>query len=443
MLLAAYSLAVGSFSISWSTRPFFDKAAWNFEASNHKQMRDDKRRTPLYYAAIRSRLQQSDHELTVLDLGTGPFALLALEAARCGAKKVYAIEADPLSAAKARDAVSAAGFSDVVEIVEGISTQVTLPEKVDVLISETVGSIASEEGLYSTMADAHARHVARPTEQASWIPHRCQTLGAPCTYALHHGLDHPSYHFLEWKPAVDGPPRPECDDETVWLLASPKVLEDVRLTHPDDLLSAGTHELTPSPVAFTVDSARIATAEAALSTGLAAEGADAADADAFARLAARQLSGVAMWPRLELDAEVVVDARGPGGEHAESSWPLLLPLFEEHPLAVAPGASLTVNLGVELSDAVEVPPRYSLDALMAESASPLAEADARGLATPSAELLHRLSAPLRRFRIRSEIARVDAASEAAETSEKRAAMRRRAWFRYRGKRKPPVVRRVM
>jgi protein arginine N-methyltransferase 1 len=143
-MLLACGPALGSFTLSWSTRPFFDKAAWNFENGNHEQMRDDQRRTPLYYAAIRSRLQQAQGELTVLDLGTGPFALLALEAARCGAKKVYAIEADPLSAAKARDAVSAAGFSEVVEVVEGISTQVTLPEKVDVLVSETVGSIASE-----------------------------------------------------------------------------------------------------------------------------------------------------------------------------------------------------------------------------------------------------------------------------------------------------------
>ena len=125
MMLLAYSLALGSITLSWSTRSFFDEAARNFDHANHKQMRDDHRRTPLYYTAIRSRLQKTGGEqLTVLDLGTGPFALLALEAARCGAKKVYAIEADPLSAAKAREAVSAAGFSDVIEVIEGISTQV-------------------------------------------------------------------------------------------------------------------------------------------------------------------------------------------------------------------------------------------------------------------------------------------------------------------------------
>lgn len=446
-MLLACSLALGSsFTLSWSTRPFFDKSTWNFESRNHKFLRDDQRRTPLYYAAIHSRLEQSQGELTVLDLGTGPFALLALQAARCGAKKVYAIEADPLSAMKAREAVSAAGFADVVEVIEGISTQVTLPIKVDVLISETVGSIASEEGLYAAMADAHARFVARPTEQESWIPHRCQTLGAPCSYAMHHGLGHPSFHFMSWRPGVDGPPRPECDDETLWLLASPRVLEDVRFTHPANLLSAGSHQLTPAPVEFSIDAARLATAEAELSTGLAAEGADAADAEAFAQIAARSLSGVAMWPRLELDAEIVVDARGPGGEHAESSWPLLVPLVGDRPVAVAPSAALTVSLGVELSDNVEVPPRYSLNAAMTPSGTGNAEKgeDEAPLVPPSFELLHRLSAPLRRLRIRAELTRVDAASESAETSEERAALRRRAWWRHRGKkRRPPVIRREM
>ena len=138
---------------------------------------------------------------------------------------------------------------------------------------------------------------------------------------------------------------------------------------------------------------------------------------------------------------LVVDARGTNGEHAPSSWPLLLPLLGEQPRSVAPGASLTVSLGVELLD-VEAPPRYSLEAVVAEPEEepdmPLSELDA----TPSFELLHRLAAPLKRLRLKGEIAKADAASEAAATKEERAALRRRAWFRYRGKRRPPVVKRV-
>ena len=35
----------------------------------------------------------------------------------------------------------------VIEVIEGYSTDVTLPEKVDLLVAEIVGDIASEEGL--------------------------------------------------------------------------------------------------------------------------------------------------------------------------------------------------------------------------------------------------------------------------------------------------------
>ena len=47
-------------------------------------MRDDEGRTPLFEKAIRARLAGQEGQLTVLEIGTGPFALLALIAARAG-----------------------------------------------------------------------------------------------------------------------------------------------------------------------------------------------------------------------------------------------------------------------------------------------------------------------------------------------------------------------
>ena len=188
----------GNFFNWWDTLPLTPTTTYDYEG-----MEADKRRTETYYDAIRRRLAQAEAgTLTVLDLGTGADALLALEAARAGARKVYAIEQNPNVAQQvrlaesdcrrcgshsclrrlanqARDAVAAAGFSEVIEVFEGLSTQIALPEKVDVLVSEIVGSVASEEGLYPSIADAHARFVKRPTEPSSWIPHRCQTLGRP------------------------------------------------------------------------------------------------------------------------------------------------------------------------------------------------------------------------------------------------------------------------
>ena len=135
-------------------------------------MRDDGERTSAYAAAIaatahgrvclvrcsakESCTEDSERDmlaaagvilLTVLlalvpqDVGTGALALLALLAARAGAKHVYAIEANPDAAAAARALVAAEGFADVVTIVEGYSTDVTLPEKVDLLLHEIIGEV--------------------------------------------------------------------------------------------------------------------------------------------------------------------------------------------------------------------------------------------------------------------------------------------------------------
>ena len=50
--------------------------------------------------------------MTVLDLGTGPYALFALQAAQAGAGKVFAIEGNPYAAAVARQTIKKAGYDD-------------------------------------------------------------------------------------------------------------------------------------------------------------------------------------------------------------------------------------------------------------------------------------------------------------------------------------------
>ena len=69
--------------------------------------------------------------------------MLALIAARAGARKVYAIEANAEAVRRAREAVSRATDvpPGVIEVLEGFSTAVTLPEKADLLVAEIVGSI--------------------------------------------------------------------------------------------------------------------------------------------------------------------------------------------------------------------------------------------------------------------------------------------------------------
>ena len=60
----------------------------------------------------------------------------------------------------------------LIEVIEGFSTELTLPEKVDLCVFEICGSLASEEGLYATMKDARERHVKRPDAPESYIPRR-------------------------------------------------------------------------------------------------------------------------------------------------------------------------------------------------------------------------------------------------------------------------------
>jgi protein arginine N-methyltransferase 1 len=73
-------------------------------------MRDDVVRTEAY----RRALQNVVHDKTIVDIGTGALALLAIFAAEAGARKVYAIEANAEAYVKALQAYPyslLAGFS--------------------------------------------------------------------------------------------------------------------------------------------------------------------------------------------------------------------------------------------------------------------------------------------------------------------------------------------
>ena len=195
--------ATPQLAATWkATDGFNDTSFISFDEKAYEAMRDDEGRTPLFEKAIRARLAGQEGQLTVLEIGTGPFALLALIAARAGARKVYAIEAQPEAARRARKAIRKAGFESTVEVLEGFSTAITLPEKADLVVAEIVGSIASEEGMYATIRDAQARLVKRPELAASWIPSRCQTWVAPATYALHYALGPPQFDWGKLKEPV-------------------------------------------------------------------------------------------------------------------------------------------------------------------------------------------------------------------------------------------------
>lgn len=118
----------------------------------------------------------------VLDIGTGRDLIWALEALRCGARKVYALEAQSDTFALARaalDKMRAAGAPGLeparladLELIQGLSYDWQPPEPVDVCVSELIGSIGSCEGAPAALADAR-RRLMKP--EGVMIPERCLT----------------------------------------------------------------------------------------------------------------------------------------------------------------------------------------------------------------------------------------------------------------------------
>jgi protein arginine N-methyltransferase 1 len=116
-------------------------------------MLEDHVRTGAYFDAITNPLNAPCFAgKVVLDVGAGS-GILALFAARAGARKVYAVEATPM-ARHARALVEANGFGDVVEVIQGTVESVTLPEKVDVIVSEWMGYLLVRESMLDSVLAA-------------------------------------------------------------------------------------------------------------------------------------------------------------------------------------------------------------------------------------------------------------------------------------------------
>ena len=261
-------------------------ATIGFTDESYASMRDDESRTPLFAQAIKARLSESPKgTLVVLDIGTGPHAVLALLAAQAGARKVYAVEVNIEMAARARETIKRAGWSHVIEVVEGFSTQIELSEKVDLVVSEIVGSVASEEGCYTTIRDAHARLVRHPQSTRSWIPYATETWGCPCSYPMQYALGPPKY---DWG-RIDEPLRLSCLDTLLLPLATPQCIEDISFTSP---LPAAANGPPPMENIFTIEQTTLDTNEQTYLAMLQRHGVLPADAKPHARDAARSLSGV-------------------------------------------------------------------------------------------------------------------------------------------------------
>ena len=152
-----------------------------YSITNYGAMIADRSRVSAYAEALRRVVTAQS---IVIDLGAGP-GFFALLACRFGARRVYAIEPDD-AIQVAKEIAAANGVSDRIEFIQALSTDVTLPERADVVVSDMGGVMPWFQTHLPSIADARRRLLApggtviarRDTVWAAVV-------SAPGLYALH------------------------------------------------------------------------------------------------------------------------------------------------------------------------------------------------------------------------------------------------------------------
>jgi predicted nicotinamide N-methyase len=154
--LAAYRRALAIDPLHLNARLNLGLALKNAVPPWHFPMMNDGPRNAVYDEAIRRVVPGR----SVLDIGTGA-GLLAMMAARAGAKWVVSCEAVPWIAAKAREVVAANGLTDRIKLIAKRSTELRtgadLPERAEVLVTEVFSTSGINEHVIPTVTHAHAQ----------------------------------------------------------------------------------------------------------------------------------------------------------------------------------------------------------------------------------------------------------------------------------------------
>lgn len=141
----------------------------------HFALVHDLRRNAVYEQALRHFVKP---EMIVLEIGTGT-GILAMMAARAGAKHVYTCEMETLIADAARENIAKNGFAERVTVITKKSTALVvgedLPTRADLLVSEIVGNGLLGENVLPIIQDAKARLL---TPEANILPAQIALRGA-------------------------------------------------------------------------------------------------------------------------------------------------------------------------------------------------------------------------------------------------------------------------
>jgi hypothetical protein len=210
-------------------------------AALHVRLLNDRTRVAAYLRAIEEVVRPGQ---VVVDIGTGT-GVLAIAAARAGARHVYAIEAG-IIADTARRVVAANGLADRITVLRGWSTQVELPECADAVVSEILGNEPLAEGVIEATRDALQR-MAHP--EACLVPSRVRLFALPVDVppsemARRSACPERIAQWREWygielgplQPAEQSPPVrsfiPSHAARTWARVAAPALLKEIELREP-------------------------------------------------------------------------------------------------------------------------------------------------------------------------------------------------------------------
>jgi len=119
----------------------------------HGRLLRDTERNQLLFEALSETVTS---EAAVLDIGSGT-GIWAVAAAVLGARRVVAIEYEPLLLGVIRALAEENGVTEKIEIISGDSRQIALGRDFDIVISETIGHLVFDESIVSIMIDARER----------------------------------------------------------------------------------------------------------------------------------------------------------------------------------------------------------------------------------------------------------------------------------------------
>lgn len=118
----------------------------------HRELLSDGKRTNAFREAISRVVRPGD---VVVDVGCGS-GILSFFACQAGASRVYAI--DQTHAADVASMLARHfGMNDRITVLHGEAKTLELPERADVLLSETLGVLGLDEGIAGIVADARRR----------------------------------------------------------------------------------------------------------------------------------------------------------------------------------------------------------------------------------------------------------------------------------------------